>query len=239
MDGRELAAVPPAEARVGFKDLLASAPTFGFAALFSLAWAVPATLGADRINWLFWTFIIEFLVVHSTGFMAASVYSTEARAQRLRSAALFGFPYLVLTIAFAAAMQAWWPLVSFWSLTLNRWAGPLVGQAPPEQTRELVMVGWVVNMAIYCVVVPLAVVAPLPEFGFAEYPVRLESATNPDEVQLHRWMAAAACYFTLGGISELFRHRWVPARWRRGIERSTRLAPRGAPAPWNRGRRGG
>jgi hypothetical protein len=212
--------------RVGIRDLAGAAPNFGFVALFAWAWVSPSSLGDERVNWLFWTLVIEFLVVHSTGFMAAAVYSSQERASRFKAAAMFGFPYFVLTGIFALAMKAWWPLASFWSLTANRWLGPLIGKLEPEQTREFVMVSWVVSMAFYCLAVPLAMALPVPELGFAEHPVLLAGANSPEEAQLHRWMAAGAAYFTINGLSEALRHRWVPARVRRGIGRTTQINPR-------------
>jgi hypothetical protein len=222
VDRRGVNPVPASGAGVGLRDLAAAAPGLALAALFAVAWVSPATLGADRVNWLFWTLIIEFLVVHSTGFMAAAVYTATDRAGRLQGAAMFGFPYLVLTVIFALVLKSWWPLVSFWSLTLNRWAGPLVGQAPPGESRELVMVSWVVNMALYCVAIPGAALVPVPELGFATYQVEPESAVTSDDLELHRMMAGGAFYFALTAASELVRHRWVPAKLRRGIERTTR-----------------
>ena len=187
----------------------------------------PDALGAERVGWLFWTLIIEFLVVHSTGFMAAAAYSAADRPARLRSAAMFGFPYLVLTGIFAIALRAWWPFTSFWSLTANRWLGPLIGRAAPKETQRFVIVSWIVSLTLYSLVIPAAMVVAVPELGLAGRGIipagMQQSAGDP---QLHRWMAAGGCYFVLNGLSEAVRHRWIPARWQWAILRTTELRHR-------------
>lgn len=158
--------------------------------------------------------------------MAAAVYRTAGTGgRRWTSAAAFMFPYLVLTGIASLAMKSSWVFLSFWSLMLNRWLGPLLSRSEPAGKFRETMVAWIVSLGLYCIIVPVMILVPVPALGLEGYrlgpdafPVPVESSGSR-EVTLQQVMAAGALYFLLNGLSELVSHRWVPERWRRGTAR--------------------
>lgn len=185
----------------------------------------PQKLGDGWIVWLLVTLVLEFLVLHANGFMAAAVYrTTGGQRQRYLNAAAFLFPYAVLSGIAALAMKSPSVAISFWTLTLNRWLGPLLKREHEDRFREA-MVAWIVSLGLYCLIIPFMIFVPVPPLGLDGYhispdafPGTIESSGS-HEYTLPQAMAAGALYFLLSGLSELFGHRWVPARWRRGTAR--------------------
>lgn len=164
-------------------------------------------------------------MLHSTGFMAYAVYRPNAPPEKkIPTAAMFLFPYALLTLIASLAMKSGWPLISFWTLTLNRWAGPLLSASEGEERFREAMVGWIVSFAIYLVVICVGIFVPVPGLGLEGYSVAPgtfpdNASTSGREVTLAQAMAMGVTYFAVSGLSELFGHRWVPARWRRGTAR--------------------
>jgi hypothetical protein len=138
--------------------------------------------------------------------------------------ALGGF-YTLFVGAFSLAFKSWWPLVSFWGLTMNRTLGVLIGQVPSGEERDFVQRTWAVSALCYLVFTFATIALPLPRLGITPEVVvqqRLPGSGLWVE-QPHRVIAFGFLYFTVVGFSELGRHRWmttVPGRKGPKAERS-------------------
>src|SRR5215831_3521240 len=100
--------------------LLSALPDFGFAAAFLLTWISPGRLGDRMIGYLTLVMLLEFVIIHSAGFMATFMASDLPREKNaLVILGLSGF-YTIFAGGFALAFRTWWPVTGFWLLTLNR-----------------------------------------------------------------------------------------------------------------------
>jgi hypothetical protein len=121
--------------------------------------------------------------------------------------------YTLLVAAFSAAFRSWWPLAAFWGLSLNRMLPILLGQAPKEDEKALVLRGWVAGVLFYLGFVSLTVLAPVPELGLT--PRVVASLGLPGEGlwidEPHRALAFGFLYFAVTAISGAFGHAWIPA----------------------------
>lgn len=210
---RTAAHIPPMpKPRSRIPAIVAALPDFGLAALFLATWIAPDLVGAHRIGTLLLVMLLEFIVVHSAGFMGAAAFGEGGRAQRLTWILGLGVFYTVFVGAFGAAFGTWWPLGAFWALVLNRLLGVLVGQVPSDEGKMLIMRGWAVSVMAYLGAVFATVLLPVPELGID---ARVRAAANLsggglwiDEPQ--RVIAAGFLYFTVLGLSELASHGWLP-----------------------------
>jgi len=195
-------------------SVLAALPDFGLAGLYLTTWIAPWVVGPERIGHLLLIMLLEFIVVHSAGFMGAAAIGAGSRWQRLKWIVGLGGFYTLFVGAFAAAFGTWWPLGAFWALTLNRLLGVLLGQVPSDEGKMFIMRGWAVGVMAYLGAVFATTLLPVPALGVTA-DVRA-AADLPggglwiDEPQ--RVIAAGFLYFFALGLSELADHGWLPAQ---------------------------
>jgi len=213
------------EPRSSFRpvDLAAAAPDLALAALFLVAWVAPATFRTGTITYLMLLMLLEFIIVHSSAFMGKVMLGDLERARKALALVGIGGFYTLFVGGFALAFKTWWPLWSFWGLTVNRLLGVLVGQAPEGERRELLQKNWAVSALCYLGLCFVTVFLPLPRLGITREVVSLESLPGSGlwVDQPHRVVAFGFLYFAAVGISELFGHAWMPAGSLPGPARSS------------------
>ena len=193
--------------------LATALPDFGVAAGFMITWVAPLTFGQKAVSYFLLVMLLEFLVVHSAGFMGSVVFNKPlARRVKVRMLAGLGLFYGVFAAAFAIGFEAWWPLWTIALLTLNRILIVLTGNVPEGRERIIIRKGWAVATLFYLLFAFATVLLPVPAFGVTEAVIRLQAFTSTglwiDEP--HRVLAFGFLYFTGTGLSELFSHQWLP-----------------------------
>jgi len=130
-----------------------------------VAWIAPTRLPAGAIRGILLMMLVEFIVVHTSAFMGMQLFVPGSR--RVRASALLGFGllYSVFAGGFALAFHTWWPVVSFWLLTLNRLSGVLFRQAPSGQEQRFVQAGWAASAMCYLGGVFVTLAPGLPRLG--------------------------------------------------------------------------
>lgn len=201
-------------------------PDFAFGAACLAAWLAPEAVGVRWVDYLVVLIGMEFLVIHSTGFMQWVWLADWSRANRAAYILGLGVFYSVLVGILAWAARSSWPLVGFWVLTINRMLSVLFAQAPKGSELDLVLHGWVASLALYALAVLVALVVPLPAVGLtpdlvAQLDVPARYTWAP---QSHLVLAAGYLYFTLYGLSEMTDHSWV-FRALRGLGRRVMRSP--------------
>lgn len=189
--------------------LLAALPDFALAIAALLTWIDPSILGEEWAGYFLTLMLLEFIVVHSAAFLGSVAFSDAPRRHRVKlTLGLAGF-YTLFGAAIAFGAKAWWPLLAFWGLIVNRLLGILFGTVPSGHEREAMQASWVVGALSYLVGAFATVLLPLPELG-----VRREmlGPIGDDSGGLwvdepHRVMAFAFLYFTLAGLYALFAGR--------------------------------
>ncbi len=190
--------------------IAAALPDAFSCAVFLLVWIGPLTLGAVWVKNLMITMLLEFLTVHSGGFIGTTLASDSAtRATKSKVVVGFGAFYLLFAGAFSLAFEAWWPVAVFAWLLLAKfalvWLAPLPG--PAERQRQGYLVG--ASVVGYIGGVFLTLFLPLPELGI-DASVR-EAAAIPGSGawvdEPHRVVAFGALYF---GFMAWAKWHWQP-----------------------------
>jgi hypothetical protein len=158
-------------ARIGssFARAFAAAPDAITALCYALTWAMPLAWSPGAVKTLMLVMLIEFLVVHSGGFLGATVFA-DGLSKAKKSLALLGFGsfYLLFAGAFSLAFQAWWPLLTFVWLLGSRLALLWLSPLPREEEARRQMQMWGLSVGAYLFAVFLGVLLPLPRLGVTE-----------------------------------------------------------------------
>jgi hypothetical protein len=184
---------------------------FAFAGMFLVTWIAPGTFGVQTVRFLMLVMLMEFVVVHSSAFMGNVVVSRADRGARSITLLGFGLLYSLFAGAFSLAFKSWWPIVTFWSQTLNRLLGVLLGQVPDEDQKAFVMHTWAASALFYLVGCLATVLLPVPHLGITPEVIAAQHITAGglwvDQPQ--RVLAFGVIYFMLNGWSDLRGHRWA------------------------------
>ena len=158
-----------ASAGAAFGRAFAAAPDAITALCYAATWLAPLAWGPGAVKTLMLVMLIEFLVVHSGGFLGATVFA-EGVSKARKSLALLGFGsfYLLFAGAFSLAFHAWWPLLTFaWLLGSRRglvWLAPV----PREEEARRQVKMWGLSVGAYLFAVFMGVLLPLPRLGVSE-----------------------------------------------------------------------
>ena len=200
---------------------LKALPELASAALLFALWYEPQRFPVGWFKSGVLALLLEFFVVHASGFMAVLMYdpSTRARTRALQVAGLGAF-YLLFISAFAWGFDAWWMLLAFAWLLFSKlqaiWSGPV----PREDDRTLAIVSWALGMVAYLGCVAATAALDVPRLGVSP---EIRDAAGFDgnsrglwEAEPHRALAGAVLYFTVLGLSRpllamAFRRRALPA----------------------------
>lgn len=147
----------------------AALPDAVTAATFALMWIAPNVLGPGAIRNATLVMLIEFLIVHSAGFVGSFALD-ERRSSASRVASILGFSllYLGFVAAFAWIFGEWWPFLAFGWLLLSRIAVALERDPSSARKRARLGAGWVMAVIAYVVGAMLTVVLPIPRLGITE-----------------------------------------------------------------------
>ena len=129
-------------------------------------WLQPLRFDSDAVKTLMLVMLIEFLVVHSGGFLGVTVLS-DGTSKLRKSFALLGLGcfYLMFAAAFSLAFDAWWPVWTFLWLLGSRFALVWLSPIPRESEADRQMALWGLSVAAYLGAVFAGVFLPLPELG--------------------------------------------------------------------------
>jgi hypothetical protein len=148
--------------------VLAAAPDALTALAFAFAWVAPLAWGSGLVATLSLVMLMEFLVVHSGGFLGATVFA-DGISKAGKSLAILGFGafYLLFAAGFSLAFKAWWPLLTFVWLLGSRFAVVWLSPLPKEEERRRQMLLWGLSVAAYLLAVFAGLLLPLPALGIS------------------------------------------------------------------------
>lgn len=146
----------------GLAGILSALPDFGMAALAVSAWVSPTLFGPETVSYVVLVLLLEFIVVHSAGFMGEASLHPD-KFKKAGGTLGLGLFYTVFVGAISLAFKKWWPLVFFWGLTLNRLLRSLT--APKGSLNEgAVHLEWGAGVVFYLFSV-FAGLLPWPALG--------------------------------------------------------------------------
>jgi hypothetical protein len=210
--------------RITLADVASAMPDLLLAASFLLAWVDPSVRAVPSVRRLVMIVLLEFFIVHSSGFMGVVAIGSRARRRTIGLTLALGAFYTVFLAAWSAAFGDWWLLGSFWLLMLNRLLGLMLGQPPDEKRGAFVMGTWAMSVAAFLLAVVIGAVADPPALGITAGVIEAQGFTVGGLWTEHPQtaIAAGALYFAIVGLYELF----VPPIVFRRERASAALAPR-------------
>jgi hypothetical protein len=191
--------------------ILDAAGDLSLATLFLVTWIAPGASLALPLSVALLTMLLEFVVVHSTGFMGSVALADGPRAERARKVLGLGGFYTLFVGGFALGFGTWWPLIAFWGLTLNRSIAVLFDPHPGRAQRLRIRKSWAAITLSYLAAVFLTTFMPMPGLGITPDVVRAAElpASGLWVDQPERVVAAGFLHFLLSGVSALLGHRWI------------------------------
>lgn len=185
--------------------IAAALPCFYLSYVLVRVWIEPRAIdGGSWVRFGVGLMILEFLLLHSGGMITAMMAKQSETADKLRL--FFGLLlfYLLMVVAFAYSLESMTLLWIFAAVSAGRLLAALT-HSSDEQAESMKRIGF--GMLLYLLAVMGSIFLPIPELGINSsvladvYPQR---GSGLWERQPERAIAAAAAYFLLLGLGELF-----------------------------------
>lgn len=146
--------------------LLRALPDAISVGFFLAVWFAPRTMGLDTVKTGLLIMLVEFVLVHASGFLGHAVYAEGVSAARkLRTLAGFALFYGLFIGAWALAFSSWLPLVLFAWLLVGKATVALARSRPTAEHVERVRSDWALAAMAYLGGVFATVILPVPQFG--------------------------------------------------------------------------
>lgn len=195
--------------RLPYSNVLSSIPDFLMGLAFLATWIDPTSLGDDMVSYMFQVMLLEFIIIHSAGFMSGVIYGNSPRSQKIKIIIGLGLFYTLFVAGFAVGFNSWWPVITFWGLMFNRMLSVLTGQAEEGKGNEFVKNMWGVNVFCYLISVFITILLPLPALGISSNDLSHLNISGDFVDQPEKMMAWGFLYFSMVGWFELKTPRWV------------------------------
>jgi hypothetical protein len=196
------------------RRIVAAFPDAVTAAVFALLWVAPLAFGASGVRNAMLVMLVEFVLVHASGFMGVIMLS-DRTSRGMRVAALLGFAvfYLLFIGTFVAVFAQWWPLFAFAWLLLGKLAVVLGAHRLDVGERQRVQSTWALSVLFYLGGVFATTLLPLPRLGVQPDVLPLLGLTGSGVwVDAPHCVLAFGCvYFGLGAWSKW--RDWAGAQW--------------------------
>jgi hypothetical protein len=212
---------PRASGAAFWLPLLPDALTCGF---FLVVWSDPLVFGPLSVRTAMLTMLLEFFLVHATGFF--TVFAHDRRGSKWkRIGAMLGLSsfYVLMIGAYAMSYREWWPLLAFgwllagkvaWVWTSKPDPGDLDGSAATGRG----MAAWAGSVVLFLGGVVYTCIADIPRWGMTaalQPQFGLDMASEGLwESQPHRVVAFGALYFGATFVAKLL--FGLVQRWRAG-----------------------
>ena len=182
--------------------LLAALPTLAVSAAFAITWQQPTLLHAQAVRGLITGLLLEFFVLHASGFLNVMAVGNERSRGQLLMIASVAVACLLMVAGFAVSIGDLWPLLAFAVLFALRLVDGMGTSGDVETRRMWLMGAWAFGVAAYLFALFFSLVAELPVLGML--PEMAESAgVGFLSVEPHRMLCAGALYFAAVGGFEL------------------------------------
>lgn len=141
-------------------------PDATIAAWFAVLWFAPLAFGPGAVGNALLVMLVEFLVVHGSGFLGVAALATDT-SRRRKLALIGGFTlfYLLFVSAFAFSFGEWWPFLAFGWLALGKVLVVIDQRAPGPVRQQRMMTGWALSALAYVLGAFATVMLPLPRLG--------------------------------------------------------------------------
>lgn len=192
------------------RRVFSAAPDIALGSTYLITWINPGAFDTNLLPYLTLMMALEFIVIHSAGFMGVVALSDARRHRRVAGIIGLGVFYSIFVVGFAVLFGRWWPVWAFWSLTLNRLTGVIFSTGSGHDTAG-VQAGWGVSALFYLVGAFATTFLPIPRFGITPEIARTAAIAGEglwvDEP--HRMIAFGAAYFLGQAAVDLLEPQWI------------------------------
>lgn len=195
--------------RLPYPNVISSIPDFMMGFAFLATWVDPKALGEDMVSYLFQVMILEFIIIHSAGFMSVVIFGQYPRGKKIGILLGMGLFYTLFVAGFAVGFNSWWPVIAFWGLMFNRMLSVLTGQAGQGKGDDFVKSMWAATVVCYLVSVFAAILLPLPALGVSPEDLAHLDISGDFVDEPHRMLAWGFLYFTFVGLFELYSEKFT------------------------------
>jgi hypothetical protein len=136
-----------------------------------VVWIAPQALGKDAVKTVLLMMLMEFILLHATGFFTTIAAPTDTPPTRriLKLLGLAAF-YMLFVGVWAFVFNAWWPVTVFAWLVVGKIAWVFTSPRGRDAEMARQMKAWAFSMLAYVGAVFAGLMLPLPRLG-------LDSAT--------------------------------------------------------------
>lgn len=187
------------------------------ALMFVAVWLFPFVFGALSVKTAMLTMLVEFFLIHATGFFTA-IANQPRSDRRLRIGGVLGLSlfYLLMVGVFAWSFGEWWPLLAFAWLAIGKVVWIWRSAPPSDDDTGWQMAAWAGSVVAYLFACFATVIAPVPRLGMS---ADLQPMFGFDDSQGGLWVeepqrvvAMGAIYFALLCAAKLLAARWASRR---------------------------
>lgn len=167
------------------------------AATFLITWIAPYTFDERMVHKLTFMMLLEFLVVHSTGFIGAVAVRDNSRLERAFMLTVLLVLYFLFAGAFAVSYGGWWPVIAFAALTLPKVPAILL-HGEDLRSIDRVMMNWAAMTALYLFGAFATLMYDVPPLGVTQEVIERQAFGVGGEwpEQPYRVMAFGVIYFS-------------------------------------------
>ncbi|MEO8682372.1 MAG: hypothetical protein ABI665_25210, partial [Vicinamibacterales bacterium] len=94
--------------------LFAAVPDAALGVMFLVTWFAPTAFGDHVLRYAVLTMVLEFIVIHSSAFLAGVAAAAASRRGKALSIIGMGAFYSLMLAGFAISQGEWWPIWAFW-----------------------------------------------------------------------------------------------------------------------------
>ena len=137
--------------------------------LFFLAiWIAPLEVSPQSVSNGMLIMLVEFILVHASGFLGAQVFNAKASTpQKIGYILGFSVFYSLFIAVWAWSFQQWWPIFAFSWLIVGKLAAVILAGRSSEQRRLHMQSDWAIGAMAYVGGVFLTLFLPVPRFGIS------------------------------------------------------------------------
>lgn len=157
--------VPPYATAAPWLRLLSALPDAVTAGGCLVVWISPFAFGADAVKIVVLMMLVEFILVHATGFSLGIVAGGGGPARRVGMLLALSLFYLLFIAAFAAIFHSWWPVTAFAWLLVGKIAWVFTGPRGADEDDTRQTSAWAFSLLAYLGAVFAGLLLPLPDLG--------------------------------------------------------------------------